>query len=240
VKFGLSVGTVGSFADGRVHADVAKAAESGGWDGYFMWDGVSHPYRPVLEPWVGLTVVAAATTNIAIGPMVAAVPNYSPEQLEALVGSLANFAKGRFIFGAGLGDAPGAHTPDRLEKFNAGLKAVRHAHPDVPVWLGSSNPVLVKGPVRRARDWDGLFPMGMDWALEDVATIVAEISVPRDRPFDLALGVTSLAEPDDQRIRAYEQIGVTWLIETILPWHVSPQAAIDRVSRGVIVKRATP
>jgi alkanesulfonate monooxygenase SsuD/methylene tetrahydromethanopterin reductase-like flavin-dependent oxidoreductase (luciferase family) len=227
LKFGLSVGTVGSFAEARAHAEVAAAAEAGGWDGYFVWDGTAHPYRPVVDPWVALAVIAGATSRITIGPMVAAVPNYTPAQLEALAGSIHDLAPGRFILGAGLGDAPGSLAGDRVPKLEAGLTAVRSAHPGVPVWLGASDPIKRPAAVRRAASWDGLFPTGMDRPVTEVRTIARAIAPARD----LAIGVTSLLGFDAQRLSAYEDAGATWLIETILPWQVTPEIAVARVGK---------
>jgi hypothetical protein len=212
--------------------ELARAAEEAGWDGYFLWDGTAHPYRPVLEPWIGLAVVAQATSRIVIGPMVAAVPNYSPAQLEALVGSLAQLAPDRIVLGAGLGDAPADKSPGRAARLEAGLRAVRDAHPHVPVWLGARDPLKQTAPVHRAREWDGLFPMGIDRPLDEVQSIAREVSPPGDRPFDLAVGVSWLAENRTQDIARHEAAGVTWLIETLLPWVVPFDAAIDRVRKS--------
>jgi hypothetical protein len=161
--------------------------------------------------------------------MVAAIPNYSPLQLEALVTSLERLAPGRVVLGAGLGDEPGPHRAGRLERFEAGLQAVRAANPGVPVWLGAADPLGRPAAVRRAGAWQGLFPMGTDRPVEEVKAIARAIPMPTDRPFDLAMGVSWLAQGKDEEIRHYEDAGVTWLIETILPWVTPPEAAATRV-----------
>ena len=52
--------------------DLAVAAEAGGWDGVFLWDHVVYrpPIRAVADPWVALSVIAAHTDRVRLGPNV--------------------------------------------------------------------------------------------------------------------------------------------------------------------------
>ena len=52
--------------------DLAVAAEAGGWDGVFLWDHVVYrpPIRAVADPWVALSVIAAHTDRVRLGPTV--------------------------------------------------------------------------------------------------------------------------------------------------------------------------
>src|SRR5205807_8329025 len=83
-KHALHIPTVGEFADPRVLADLAAAADERGWDGFFLWD---HLLRPETEPpevadtLTALAAVASATSRIRLGPMVAPPARYGPPRL---------------------------------------------------------------------------------------------------------------------------------------------------------------
>src|SRR5205807_9660314 len=83
VKLALHIPTVGEFADPRVLADLAAAADERGWAGFFLWD---HLLRPETEPpevadtLTALAAVASATSRIRLGPMVAPPARYGPQR----------------------------------------------------------------------------------------------------------------------------------------------------------------
>ncbi|KJK34183.1 hypothetical protein UK23_43935, partial [Lentzea aerocolonigenes] len=72
-NFGASLG------DPSVLVSLAVAAESAGWDGFFLWDHVVRPDETVLaDPWVTLGAVAARTSSIRLGPMVTSLGRRRP------------------------------------------------------------------------------------------------------------------------------------------------------------------
>ncbi|MFV2177887.1 LLM class flavin-dependent oxidoreductase [Actinomadura sp. LOL_016] len=105
MRYGVCVPNIGEFAEPRQVADLARRAEDAGWDGFFVWDHVVFPYGPldVADPWVLLTLVAAATERIRFGPMVTAVARRRPGTLARQTTSLDRLSGGRLVFGAGLG-----------------------------------------------------------------------------------------------------------------------------------------
>ncbi|HEY3563232.1 MAG TPA: LLM class flavin-dependent oxidoreductase [Kribbella sp.] len=108
MRFSINIPNFGDFADGRVVAQVAAAAEEAGWDGLFVWDHVVHSKQarrgqPFGDPWMLMTAAALATSRIKLGPLVTPVARRRPEQLARQVATLDALSGGRVIFGAGLG-----------------------------------------------------------------------------------------------------------------------------------------
>jgi alkanesulfonate monooxygenase SsuD/methylene tetrahydromethanopterin reductase-like flavin-dependent oxidoreductase (luciferase family) len=108
MRFGLSVPNFGEFGDVHRLADLAAEAESLGWDGFFTWDHLIHPWPgagPTVDATVVLTAVAIATEQIRFGPMVTPVSRRRPVKLTRELTTLDRLSGGRLVFGVGLGDA---------------------------------------------------------------------------------------------------------------------------------------
>jgi len=98
----------GPFGDARVIADLAREAESVGWDGFFLWDhiaerdetGVSVPHA---DPWVALTAAAMQTTTILLGTTVTPLPRRRPHKLARETVTLDRLSGGRLILSVGIG-----------------------------------------------------------------------------------------------------------------------------------------
>jgi alkanesulfonate monooxygenase SsuD/methylene tetrahydromethanopterin reductase-like flavin-dependent oxidoreductase (luciferase family) len=106
MRFALSLPPVGT---PQSLVELAVAAEASGWDGVFLWDHL-HFLRAmrvdVVDPWVTLGAIAAATDRVRIGPMVTPVPRRRPWKLAKELVTLDHLSNGRVIFGAGLGFPP--------------------------------------------------------------------------------------------------------------------------------------
>ena len=63
MKRGLYLAPFDELANPRLLADLARAAESVGWDGLFLWDRIAYPprERAVADPWVALGAIASVT-----------------------------------------------------------------------------------------------------------------------------------------------------------------------------------
>lgn len=108
MRYSVNIPNFGDFADARVVARVAAAAETAGWDALFIWDHVVHDKQlrrgqPFGDPWMLLTAAALATSRLRLGPLVTPVARRRPEQLARQVATLDALSGGRVIFGAGLG-----------------------------------------------------------------------------------------------------------------------------------------
>ena len=115
-------------------AELGIEAERAGFDGFFLWDHIVFSNTgdgpPIVDPWLVLAVVAAATTRIKLGTMITPVPRRRPWQLAKETTTLDRLSDGRLILGVGIG-LPGYgdfgifHEPDgerdRAELLDEGL-----------------------------------------------------------------------------------------------------------------------
>jgi alkanesulfonate monooxygenase SsuD/methylene tetrahydromethanopterin reductase-like flavin-dependent oxidoreductase (luciferase family) len=103
---GLFLAPFDALASPRALADLGVAAEEAGWDGIFIWDHLlySAPVRAIADPWICLAAIAAATTRIALGPMVTPLARRRPSVVARQAVTLDHLSEGRLILGFGLGD----------------------------------------------------------------------------------------------------------------------------------------
>ena len=120
---------------------VAKAAERAGWES--VWTGEHYalpdPWvapspagagRPMLDPFVALTNVAAHTTTLLLGTGLTVVPYHQPLVLAKKAASVDRVSGGRFQFGVGVGylapefAALGVPMDSRGERLREGLEAL--------------------------------------------------------------------------------------------------------------------
>jgi len=110
--------------------DMARAIDDLGFDG--LWVGEHLLYRwPDREPrgpweaWTLMAALAAATTNVTIGPLVACTNFHNPAQLAKQAATIDEIAGGRFVLGLGAGwnetefrafGFPFDHRVDRFEE----------------------------------------------------------------------------------------------------------------------------
>ncbi len=108
MRFGLSFPNFGLYAEPGVTVDLAIAADEAGWDGFFVWDHiVVSDGMPVADPWVMLGAIGRATSRIAIGPMVVAMPRHRPWEVARRAVTLDRLTGGdRMILGVGIGYPP--------------------------------------------------------------------------------------------------------------------------------------
>jgi len=98
--------------------------------------------------------------------------------------------------------------------------------PRIPIWVAGEWPA--KAPLRRAARFDGVVPVARDLPLNSMLTpaqmheIVSYIaSQPRyTAPFEVIhSGITAGTDAayDREVVAAYQQVGITWWVEKILP-----------------------
>ena len=152
MRIGLSLPTF--TRDGRLPLDVARAAESAGLDGVFVFDHlfpIGQPARPALSGLPLLGAVAAATSTITVGSLVARVGLLDGERVGDALSTAAAVAGGaaRLIAGVGAGDRMSAAEnatyglpfPPMDERL-AALTAVvqRLAAAGLTTWVGGRSP----------------------------------------------------------------------------------------------------
>ena len=103
---GLFVAPFGPLADPRVVGDLAAAAETAGWDGFFVWDHLQYGEQvaEIADVWTCCAAVAMRTERLLFGPMVTPLARRRPQVLARQAASLAVLSGGRFVLGLGLGD----------------------------------------------------------------------------------------------------------------------------------------
>lgn len=134
MQHGLVLANIGSYADPRVVARVAAAAEAAGWDGVFVWDHLGFVWDgPAGDPWILLAAAALATERVRLGTAVTPLARRRPHVVAHQLATLDALAPGRIVFGAGLGGNEGElrrfgdPVDERLraELLDEGLEVVR-------------------------------------------------------------------------------------------------------------------
>jgi alkanesulfonate monooxygenase SsuD/methylene tetrahydromethanopterin reductase-like flavin-dependent oxidoreductase (luciferase family) len=198
--------TLPSFVDDpAIPLAVARAAEAAELDGVFVFDhvfrGAASSPRPALEGIALLGAVAAATSRISVGTLVARVTLRPPAVLAAALATAARIAPGRVIAGVGAGDHESRAENEeyglgfgdldfRVDALRAAVSAVRAA--GVPTWVGGTH--------RRVREvaassdgwnrWGG--PPGV------FARQAADVrAAAGERPFTVSWGGLVLTAADD-------------------------------------------
>jgi alkanesulfonate monooxygenase SsuD/methylene tetrahydromethanopterin reductase-like flavin-dependent oxidoreductase (luciferase family) len=98
--------------------------------------------------------------------------------------------------------------------------------PRIPIWVAGMWPA--KAPLRRAARWDGVVPIGRDLPLTGMLTPAQMHEIVRSiasepgytLPFEVVQsGITGGTDTgqDCEVVAAYQQVGVTWWVEKILP-----------------------
>ncbi|HEX5120824.1 MAG TPA: LLM class flavin-dependent oxidoreductase [Pseudonocardiaceae bacterium] len=86
---------------------LAAEAEAAGFDGFFLWDHMVFANDgdgpAIVDPWAVLSVIAARTSSIVLGPMITPVPRRRPWVLARQTVTLDRIAGGRTVFGVGIG-----------------------------------------------------------------------------------------------------------------------------------------
>ena len=103
VKFGL-FSVTGDYGEAL---RTAKRADTEGFYSMLLNDHFFSPFRPAREPqlecFTTLSAIAAVTTRIRIGSLVAAVAFRSPPLLAKIASTLDHVSNGRLVLGLGSG-----------------------------------------------------------------------------------------------------------------------------------------
>jgi alkanesulfonate monooxygenase SsuD/methylene tetrahydromethanopterin reductase-like flavin-dependent oxidoreductase (luciferase family) len=182
----LRVGlTLPSFVeDPEIPLAVARAAEAAGLDGVFvfdhLWRGDPPNRRPAIECFTLLGAVAAETTRIRVGTLVARATLRPPAVLAHAFATAERISSGRVIAAIGAGDSQSraeneafgldfGTMADRIAALHAAVRAV--AAKGVPVWVGG-RAERVRELVALADGWNG-------WGA-DPATFASEAALVRE------------------------------------------------------------
>ncbi len=150
MKFGLEINEFnwsGGPADmGRHLADIGRRAEDAGFDSIWVWDHFIQLRRwqdPLLEGWLMLAYLAAATERIKLGTLVTGVTYRHPAVLVKQASTLDVLSGGRSYFGVGAAwnerehAAFGVRFPPIAERFQMLEDLLQIAH---RAWGGETGP----------------------------------------------------------------------------------------------------
>jgi alkanesulfonate monooxygenase SsuD/methylene tetrahydromethanopterin reductase-like flavin-dependent oxidoreductase (luciferase family) len=107
MQYGLYLPNFGDETNPKALAELAKAAEEAGWDGFFLWDHMLYSKNQklrVFDPWVMLAAMAMTTGRIRLGTTVTPLARRRPWKLARETVTLDHLSGGRLILGVGSGD----------------------------------------------------------------------------------------------------------------------------------------
>jgi hypothetical protein len=143
--FAAYVPTFGEY-DVATLAALAREAEAGGWDGFFIWDHLvwAPDDAALADTTVALTAIALATQRLRFGALVTPLARRRPWKYAKEAATLDRVSGGRFVAGVGLGIESDFHpvgerfdAAERARRLDEGLEIVR------ALWSG--NPVTHDG-----------------------------------------------------------------------------------------------
>jgi alkanesulfonate monooxygenase SsuD/methylene tetrahydromethanopterin reductase-like flavin-dependent oxidoreductase (luciferase family) len=127
--------------------ESARRLDAAGYAGLWSWDhfmGRGDLRVPVVESWTILSMAAAATRQVTVGPFVLNVMNRHPAVVARMASTLQIASAGRLVLGIGIGGAPREHAaygidfpgaPERVARLEEAVAVLR------ALWTG--------GPVTR-------------------------------------------------------------------------------------------
>ncbi len=63
MRYGIAVSNAGAYSDVQALVRLAHAAESAGWDGFFLWDHIVFGPEPVVDPCGALSESAPSAVR---------------------------------------------------------------------------------------------------------------------------------------------------------------------------------
>ena len=199
------------------------------------------------DPFVSLGAIAASTTTIQLGVLVANVTNRHPAQLASAVNSLQSLAPDRVRFGVGSGAAPGSRfaveheaigkelltAAGRRELLVDSIAALR------AIWSGESSfesgTVGFEGltGVTDGADCPPIIVGASAWSTIEVALAVADgVNVRATRDLAAQLDRLAAARPDGFEVSVFEGLDAPGLGEHATQW---AEAGCDRLILGASV-----
>lgn len=99
-----------------------------------------HPYKPMVDPWIGLAFVAAVTERVMLGTSVSQIALRPPVLMARELATIDRLSGGRLIVGAGAGwveeefTTAGVDFATRGGRLNEFIRLLRH------LWANSDKP----------------------------------------------------------------------------------------------------
>jgi probable F420-dependent oxidoreductase len=109
LRVGIQLPEVERIVTFAEYAAMARAAEEVGFDSLWLGDHLLYrdPDRGPWEAWTTLAALAAVTSRIQLGPLVACAGFHPPGLVAKMAASIAEISGGRFVLGLGAGWSEG-------------------------------------------------------------------------------------------------------------------------------------
>jgi alkanesulfonate monooxygenase SsuD/methylene tetrahydromethanopterin reductase-like flavin-dependent oxidoreductase (luciferase family) len=221
VKVGL---TLPSFVDDpEVPLTVAHAAEAAGLDAVFVydhvWRGDPPKRRPALECFSLLGAVAAETSTIGVGTLVARATLRPAATLANAFRTVHRIAGDRLFAGIGSGDSQSRAENEAFGlEFGTMAERISTLHDAVRATSGNGFPVWVGGHAAQIREIVAVADGWNGWGGE-ADEFAKQVALVRDVAPDATITWGGLARPIDEgagpladRLRPYVDAGAEWVI----------------------------
>jgi alkanesulfonate monooxygenase SsuD/methylene tetrahydromethanopterin reductase-like flavin-dependent oxidoreductase (luciferase family) len=263
MRHGLFVPPFDDLANPDRLVELALDAERAGWDGFFLWDHLLYGtrVRDILDPYISLSAVAAATSTMQLGVMVTPLVRRRPAVLARQAVTLDLVSHGRLVLGLGIGD----DYVGELSSFNDQVDAKVRGRMlteglEVLTGLLSGETIDHVGEFYRASDvrfrpiaqrpsgipiwlaarWPNPAPIRR--AAKYQGVVIIQMTEPSDvaelrrrleeSGADLEhFDIVVLGAVDDD-VNAWEGAGVTWRLQQIGPFDIHYSQAHDVVAAG--------
>ncbi len=188
---------------------MARAAEEVGFDSIWIGDHLLYddPERGPWEAFTLLSALAAVTSRVTLGPLVACAGFHAPGVLAKMAATIDEVSQGRFILGLGSGwnrrefDAFGIPYDKRVSRFEEAFTIIRgllagervtfdgtfHRADDavllpkparrVPLMIGSNGPRMLSIALPHVDAWNTFYD-DYDNDPESFARLVKELGIP--------------------------------------------------------------
>ena len=201
---------------------LARAAEAAGIDGVFVYDHLWHIGKkegPALHGPTLMAALAASTSTLTVGTLVARVGIQRDEVLAAMMATTNRMSGGRVVAGLGIGDelsrdeneAYGieyAPRPARLAHLVECCRAIRGE--GVAVWVGGTSDAAWEVAAGEA---DGVNLWDVDPAVVERAARVAQ---PAEVTWAGLVRMADGMEHLSARMRAIADAGASWVLPAIV------------------------
>lgn len=260
----MKIGLIGfniNTQNGAEIVEVAQLAEAAGVESIWSYEHVmvpmeyesKYPYTPngkmgvapettMIDPLIGLSVIAAATKKIRLGTGVNILPQSNPLFMAKQAASLDFLSSGRLMLGLGIGwleeefDAMGVPFKARGRRNDDYIEAMRkvwsgdvveheseflswHGFKSYPLPVQDPLPIIIGGSKGKAFERIAKYAQG--WyapsaGVEDIKSMMGELEEACQRfdrdPADIEISTTWVPQMEDGKVDAYAEAGVDRLI----------------------------